>query len=351
MALTTTTTTDSSGNTIELASSNIDTTYGGLLDTSSTADAAIYKTLRGNGIYQRSDLTDFDSFYIFPRMDPYKALGITKEYVFFTKPDLHIFKGYDSGTLNTEIANMPFFRDLMARGYGKTVLRDLQYSIDKSSPFVKLLSNYKVSNLDLTSIGVDDVETGSNIYGTKTFYRKASDHSDEECDFSIEFKDNKYLDCYLWFKVFDMYEQKKYQGKISPPSDDYIRNKILHDQISIFKFIVGDDDQTIIHYSAIYGCYPKTTPRDSFSDMPSDGNLRFTVQWKGTFQQDMDPMIIKHFNNIAQTSSGYSSSSTAMSLYDQDIGCVTGESAKIPQIAIESVSNSSYLAYKLHWYA
>jgi hypothetical protein len=83
--------------------------------------------------------------------------------------------------------------------------------------------------------------------------------------------------------------------------------------------------------------------------MPSDGNLRFTTQWKGTFQQDMDPMIIKHFNNIAQTSSGYSSSNSNISLYDQTIGCVTGEPAKVPQISIDSVSNSNYLAYKLHW--
>ena len=349
MAITTTNITSSTGATIEVDTPTVDATYGGLLSTTSTADTLLQKTLRGNGIYERSDLKDFDYFYIYPRLDPFKSLGPTREYVFFTKPDLHIFNGYDSGTLNTEIANMPFFRDLMSRGYGKTVLRDLQYSIDKSTPFVRLLSNYKTSNLDLSSISVDDVETGSNMYGTKIFYRKASDHSDEESDFSIEFKDNKYLDCYLWFKVFDMYEQKKYQGKISPPSDDYIRNKILHDQMSIFKFIVGEDGETIIHYSAIYGCYPKTTPRDTFSDMPSDGNLRFTVQWKGTFQQDMDPMIIKHFNNIAQTSSGYSSSSSNISLYNQDIGCVTGESVKIPQIAIESVSNSDYLAYKLHW--
>ena len=40
--------------------------------------------IRANGIYQRNDFDDFNTFYLFPRMDPYKMLGTTREYVFFT---------------------------------------------------------------------------------------------------------------------------------------------------------------------------------------------------------------------------------------------------------------------------
>ena len=90
--------------------------------------------IRANGIYQRNDFDDFNTFYLFPRMDPYKMLGTTREYVFFTKPDLHIFRttadaaNKDGSILNPEIANDPFFRMMVSRGYAYSVLANLQYT-------------------------------------------------------------------------------------------------------------------------------------------------------------------------------------------------------------------------------
>jgi len=310
------------------------------------------RMLRANGIYEKSDLSWFNVFYRFPRIDPFNYMGPMREYVFFTKPDLHIFANeQNTGELNPEIGNLPFFVDLMNRGYGKTVLKSLQYSADPSTPFVRILSNAKTSNLDLAAINVDDVETGSNMYGTKMFYRKASDHSDEEADFSIEFEDSRWLEVYLWFKAFDEYERKKFQGKVTPPHKDgeapaYTYKKVLHDQMTIFKFILAEDGESIIHYSRLQGCYPKSVPRESFSDPSTDAVFKFTTHWKSTFQKDMDSSIITHFNYLASISS---CEGTEIPLWDETVQAISGEDVLVPYISLEKSSRSNYTQYKLRW--
>ena len=217
---------------------------------------------------------------------------------------------------------------------------------------------YKTSNLDLSDITVGEEETASNIYATKIFYRKPSDSADEDNEFSIEFKDNKYLSCYLWFKAYDLYEQQKYHGMVTPTDINYIVYKILSDQMTVFKFIVGEDGETLIYWACLWGCYPKSVPRSTFSDLPTDGNLKFTVNWKATFQQDMDPMILTHFDNLCKEAIATNQGQfVEMNLYDSNIGAVTGRKATIPGISKTQsrVSSDGYdfkpkYDYLLKWY-
>lgn len=327
---------------LKTSSPRNDSFYSALVD-----DSDDYKKLiRSNGIYSRSDLDKFNVFYRFPRLDPYNMLGTTREYVFFTKPDLHIFNATDIYTLNSELRNYPYFYDLMRRGYNTTVLRDLQYSVDSSTPFVRILSNTKTSNLDLSNISVDTIETSANLYGTRMFYRKASDKSDEEFTFSIEFEDTKYLDVYLWYKTFDEYTKRKYEGKVTPPSRKYIEKKWLHDQMTIYKFIVGDDGESIIHWAQMFGCFPMGAPREVFSDLSSDGHLKFTVQWHCTFQEDMHPNTISDFNYLASNSQ---CKKIDVPIYDSSINAVSGENVLVPYITYNTGSLSKYGYYKLKW--
>ena len=313
----------------------------------------LHDLLNANGIFRPEDYDDYNSFYVFPRNDPYKMLGTTREYIFITKPDLHIFgtRGKNNGVpdynrdtpltdnynLNPELRAVPFFLDLYNRGY-RSVLTSLQKSAlptegEVRSPFVNILSNYKTSNLDLSDITVGEEETAANIYSTKIFYRKPSDSADEDNEFSLEFKDNKYLSCYLWFKAYDLYEQQKYHGMVTPTDINYIVYKILSDQMTVFKFIVGEDGETLIYWACLWGCYPKSVPRSTFSDLPTDGSLKFTVNWKATFQQDMDPMILTHFDNLCKEAIAANKGNfITMDLYDSNIGAVTGRKATIPGI-------------------
>ena len=88
----------------------------------------LHDLLNANGIFRPEDYDDYNSFYVFPRNDPYKMLGTTREYIFITKPDLHIFgtRGKNNGVpdynrdtpltdnynLNPELRAVPFFLDL-----------------------------------------------------------------------------------------------------------------------------------------------------------------------------------------------------------------------------------------------
>ena len=321
----------------------------------------LLRTLWSNGIYRKNDYDDFNSFYIFPRRDPYKMLGTTREYIFITKPDLHIFGSssrtnseYDTtahaeieGVLNPELKGSLFFTDLYSRGY-KDVLASLNYSYSKDCPFVNILSNYKTSNIELTNLTVGDEETAANIFNTKIFYRKPSDSADEESEITIEFKDNKYLDCYIWFKAYDMYERLKYQGKVTPSDWNYAMYKVLSDQMTIFRFVVGDDGETIIHWAQMWGCYPKSVPRAVLSDLPEDGQLRFTVDWKVSFQSDMDPLTIAHFRALCRMYMNRKALQK-ISLYDKISQRITGEAANIPYIERGTDANPRQM-YKLVWY-
>ena len=319
-------------------------------------DDALIRTLWSNGIYRKQDFDDFNSFYLFPRNDPFKMVGTAKEYVFFTKPDLHIFGSRrassmdrlsDITKLNPELKQVPFFNDLYSRGYKDSVLKSLQYSLDASTPFVNILSNYKNSNLDLSNITVNDEETATNIYNTRIYYRKPSDSADEEFEFSMEFKDNKYLDCYLWFKAYDIYERLKYQGKVTPTTYDYALYKALSDQMTVFKIIVGEDNETILYWAQLWGVYPKSVPRSAFSELPTDGLFRFTVDFKSTFQADMEPLSLLHFNNLSDL---YRTShvTTDLDIFDNKSMRVTGESAKIPYI-VRSTNSDPHVMYLLKW--
>lgn len=227
-------------------------------------DSDITALLNSAGIYNRRQIEWYDKFDRFGAIDPYNNVTTTKEYIFFTKPDLHIFDNKDDGSLNPELKNVPIFNDAMKRY--KPVMRELQWSAkcNTSKPFINLLSNSIKSNLELPSISAGEIETSANIYGTSLSYRTGSGSSDAAFDFTLEFEDTKYLEVYMFFKLFDEYERRKYYGDITPPDVLYRFRKRLHDQISIYKFVVGEDGETLIYWAKLFGCYPKEFPEKHF---------------------------------------------------------------------------------------
>lgn len=255
--------------------------------------------IAANGLVDKHDIEWYDKFARIPNIDPYNVVTNTREYIFFTKPDLHIF---DGSSLNPELSQVPLFVDANQPNRYRDVLRQLQISAHNpsgapSSPFMALLSNSIKSSLDIPGIDSEEVATAANINGTKMTYRLTSYTSDNDHNFGIEFEDTKYLEIYMLFKLFDEYERLKHQGRVTPERK-YIINKILHDQISIYKFIVGEDGESIIFFAKLYGCYPKGVPRDSFSTLDSSGGLSFSVDWKCQFIEDMDPLILSDFNKL-----------------------------------------------------
>lgn len=257
-------------------------------------NADIIAMLKKEGIgIGGAKLTDVERHLKFarvPRIDPVNKVGHTHEYIFMTKPNLVLYG--DKGAL----AYSPLFREVKEKN--PFVFNSLSITQGHESPFIPLISNYKRSNVDIPEISVSsDYETAKNMFGSSMFYRGPSYESDESFEFSIEFEDNKYLEVYMWFRLFDEYERMKHYGLIETPVA-YIQDRIIHDQMAMYKFIVADDGMSILHYSKFYGVYPKNVPRNVFSDMPDDGILRFTIQFKCSFVEDMDPTIIGDFKDL-----------------------------------------------------
>lgn len=307
---------------------------------------ALERTIRANGYYKPSQSELFRKFQRVANLDPSRRLNYTKEYLFFTKPDLQIYKG-DSGILQDKLRNVPLFA--YAHKYYPHILKQLQYSSDSGQlPFMNFLSNMKRSNLELPSISTSsDIETATNIHGTKTTYRGTSYSADDGYEFNLEFEDTKYLELYMLFKIYDEYENRKHYGIIDVPQD-YVINKILHDQFSVYKFILDEDFQTIVYWAKLTGVYPKSVPRETFSDLPDTGGLTYNISFKATFVEDMKPELLEDFNAVASLVNPRGST---ISLWDGDIAMTNPEWCSTPIVIFNSDNDSSPLITrpKLKW--
>lgn len=320
-----------------------------LANHTSTTDSSFSKILNSSGIYDRRTFDWFNKFNRFGYMDPYNILQNTREYIFFTKPDLHIFNASNAYQLNEELTNNPIFVDAMDRY--KDILMQLQYSVNSPrNAFVNILTNTVKSSLDLPSINTNDVNTSENIYGTFMSYRRSSLTSDDQHEFSLEFEDDKYLNIYMWFRLYDEYCKLKDLGMVSPPNKNYIINKILHDQMAVFKIIVGEDGETIIYWCKLWGVYPKNVPREAFSDLSGNNSLRMSVTFKSQFVEDMTPTILGGLNTITlDNGRTIPQSSDILPLYNREIGMMEGDWAGVPFVVRDTNVTKSNAVYKLKW--
>ena len=315
----------------------------------------IQKLLKSNAIYDKYRMGLNKKFTRFPIIDPYNQLLNSKEYIFATKPDLWIFNS--NGSLNPSLANNSFFMDATNRYHD--VALQLQSSAPGSgpSPFIPIISNTVNSSLDVPGISAEMIESAANIMGTKISYRSTSHKSDEDFDFTLEFEDTEYLDVYMFFKMYDQYEKLKWDGAIdftasgSERWQNYIINKVLHDQFSFYKIVVAEDGMRIIYFANIVGCTVTTIPRDAFSDMSDTSPQKITVGFKGHFVRDMDPIVLRQFNIIAQQTNSYYYRQQ-LPLFDDSIHAMNGEWASTPYIETQIVTDNrhgTHREYYLRW--
>ena len=278
----------------------------GITDRNGLTNSSMIKAaMHGANIFERNEVKNalYNKTFRFGLSNPYGAIATAREYLFFTRPDLHILPMDDngvvisSGELNSTLADIPFWVDLF-NTRKDTTLKSLQLSVGSADPFNHLLQNQVISNLDVPALNSEMIDTPTNMYGVGYSYRGSSEASDDNPEFSLEFKDTRYLDTYMFFKAYEEYETLKHHGVISP-SKYYTVNKILHDQFAIYKFIVDEDMETIIYYGKMYGVVPKSLPRDVFSNPNFDNGISYSVDFRAAFYEDMRPDIIADFNKLS----------------------------------------------------
>ena len=303
--------------------------------------------LHNAGLFDKEDFKIYDKFSMFGFFNTVGRLGLTREYVFITKPDLFIFKNgqISRSNLHRGTTHKEF---ISAIDTHPNVLRQLQYSLNTYEPFSPLLYNMRSGNIDLPDLEAAEMETAVNMWGQKSFYRRSSTQSNTDHTFSIEFNDTKYGDVYTFFKLFDLYEEQKAYGLVPLYDSEYYRYTYIygrrhHDQMALFKFIVGEDGSELIYWTKFYGVYPKNVPRSVFSDMPEDGNLKLTINFKANFIEDCNPLILQDFNELSGLHHTYTGSKD---LYNTD-GFVRNEFVNPPYILARRVDNR--LRYFLTW--
>jgi len=330
--------------------------------------------LNSNCVYNRSEIEWYNKFNRFGCLDPYNRLNITKEYLFFVKPDLHIWEPRTT-TLNPDLAKYPFFVDLHNRY--PYVIQSLQRSAGgdadmKHNPFMSVLSNSIKNTLDLDDLNAEDMESATNMYGSKIMYRKHTWSGDENFDFTLEVEDTKYLEIYNLVRAYDEYERISQFGGVDPPNIDsapvsksgfnynsYIQNRELHDTFGVYKFIVDEEYETIIYCAYICGVYFKNVPRSAFSDITQGDPLKYTLQFHAFSVEDDNPMILEDFNSLVLESYGGDLPGKSFPIFSTDLGRIDGSWATCPYIskvyksstpaeAWNGINGMNY-QYKLKW--
>ena len=135
-------------------------------------------------LFQNNEIDLFNKTYRFGLLNPYGAISTTREYLFFTKPDLHIYQrnddtGITSNSLVSGLADIPFWKNLTS--WMPQIIECLQqsYGNNKSDPFNHLLQNQVSSNLDVPGLSSEMIDTPTNMYGVGYSYRGSSEASDD----------------------------------------------------------------------------------------------------------------------------------------------------------------------------
>ena len=298
-------------------------------------------------VYGDKDVDIFNKTYRFGYFTT-NTMSAGKEFLFFTKPDLNILN-LNTYNLNTNLAGVPFWQDLYSHR------KDIIYSLQESAPgykypadvFCHLLQNQVTSSMDIPNLSSNMVDTALNDYGVGYQYRGSSESSDDNPEFSLEFKDNKWLNVYTFFKAYELYETMKHHGTIAP-RQEYIENRILHDQFSIYKFIVAEDMETIVYYGKMYGVTPKSLPRDSFSNATFESGISYSVDFQAAFYEDMIPEILSDFNYISMPF--YKTQPYDIDIYNDILDTADGRAATSAIVKkYTSKKSPTGFVYKLKW--
>ena len=298
------------------------------------------KVLAAHGIYSRADQNWYGTINRFGWIDVYDNDDISREYLFFTKPNLHIFDdggsvmdyaAANAGSLQSGLKNIPYFVNEAARH--KDALCQLQYNVRDSSnkkiPFMYLLTNSVISKLDLPTITPTDSDSTENHLGVSLKYRGHSIKSDSGYDFSLTFVDTADLEIYTLAKAYDEYMRLLKVGDIAQRESDVI-NHIVPEMFSIYKFLIRSDGETIAYWAKMTGCYFADVPRSDMSDPKNEGGFKFALNFHATFVEDMNPMIISEFKSITDS---YTSGSF-IDTYDTSIAALNNTWARYPRIEV-----------------
>jgi hypothetical protein len=192
--------------------------------------------------------------------------------------------------------------------------------------FIPLLSNACISTGNTRDIMLETFETKGNFSGDKLKYANGIDESLTVGELSCEFEDMYFSPILIIIYIWIMYMH--YVGKaVCDPEWAYIVHRIIDYTCSIYIFMLGTDNQTIIRWVKYGGCFPINIPFGAIqhSREPNVEELRrLSITFVHNFICPMDPVVLTEFNMLSGPSL-YERLSSDYGLSDKEINSYIGE--------------------------
>lgn len=252
----------------------------------------------------QSNINNLNRFKIrYPDFELENTFG----YVFFTRPDLNIFKD-GSDTILDQVFNRFEFADALA--FDANLFRFLKNG--KGGSFINIISNY-AENFDTSDEVLKVREDSETSTQWKIMYGGRQNESLAANTFSINYRDDRNLSLYKLNYIWHEYIHLISIGALKPT--DYNRyKKILDYACSAYFILTAEDGESILFYSKYIGVFPINKPSSAFSwAKNSHKGPAYSIQYQYSFKKDMDPAIIKDFNNVA----GYTNGMAYTPAYDK----------------------------------
>jgi hypothetical protein len=170
-----------------------------------------------------------------------------------------------------------------------------------SSNFSPMFSNVCVESDGGKDIMMEYFDTVGNFSGDKLRYAKGIDETLTIGEFSTTFEDMYsspvLIAIYLWI----MYMH--YVGKdLCRPDYSYTIHRIIDYTCSIYIFMLGTDNSTIVRWARYTGCFPINIPFGMIQhtqNIDSTVLSKLSINWAYNFYSPMDPLVLTEFNMIS----------------------------------------------------
>ena len=311
------------------------------------------KAMNLNNLFTREqiDTNRFTRFARYGIIDPYFSNMYSREYLFFTKPDLNIFN--KDGSLNTALVNNNYFTGAVyTNRRSLECLQDTYILNSKNKPrtWNFLLSNQVSSNLDMPSMTAEMSQHNQNLYGISQSFRDSSRSSEYSFDFNLEFTDTVNHDVYHFFKGFNEYCNLEYERDLLP-HEKYLSYPNRYKEFSIYKIVVNDYNK-IIYYGKHIGVTIRGLPTDAMNE--HEGITKFSIPMHSFHVVDFNPYILTEINILSERAAGKFYRDPAqlekqcLPLYDKEYNTANKEWASVPFIQAVEVDTNKY-EYYLKW--
>lgn len=246
-------------------------------------------------------LSRIKNFKRFNFYDRTSALGGTKSFMIFTRPDMFIF---ENGSPRRDILRIPFFRHCIMNNSNNSleVIRDLQIEgMGHRTVLYPLLSSYATAYTPIDD-ELESVEVGTTWHSNNVVYGRHNLKSRTAGTASITFKDNKWMHVFSALKAFNEYVEHVSLGVVSPRMSD-IYDGIIDYPISMYYIVTDMTGSAILYWEKVMGMFPMSVPNSVFAKEENNpqgiGDLQYNIQFRYTARsRSNDPYILFELNQL-----------------------------------------------------